>query len=270
MEVSAGFDGEGFHKRSYFFYLSKNISMSIMGCFYPVKGDIEKLEYEFKYVDSSPYKYNRVVYIHSNFQLVGKFYYYAQKFVKENWIEDFLNENLILMTVKKYSDTDKVLNNTSSDNIVSYLSLGNISNSQYCSEIMNYTTHVNGGTKIEHGSEYYSDISNLVHIEFKGDKSIDEKNISVQAEFYAYKGILEELRYEFSDMSEDKSVEIAIYNGNVMVGALSIICEEEISNEWICSFLSENLIITEIKDRQLRREYNEEIYISIAYYLFVS
>ena len=243
IEISAGFDGDGLYKESNFIYLTNSVSISIKCDFYPVKGDVGELEYEFKYIYPSHYKYNKVVYIHSNSQLVGKVYYDTQKTVEESWIENFLSDNLVLMTVKNYSDSKKEFDNIE-ENITSYLSVGNIANSQYCSDVLSYSSKIEDGLYIEYGSQYYSNIINTVVLNFKGDESTNFSNISIRAEFYEYKKTFDLLRYEIGENDT-----INIYNGDVLVGKIDIYCLNSISYEWIEKFLDDSLIVVEVKNR---------------------
>lgn len=249
IEVSAEFDGEGLNKNSFSIYLIKESSMSVMGMFYPVKGNIGELEYEFKYVDASPYKFHKVVYIYSNSQLIGKVYYDTSKIVQNDWITEFLNNNLILMNVKQYSVEESNGAENRQNHIVSYLNIGNIVSSEYCNEVINYSSNVNGGMNIEFGSNCYSDIKNTVNIEFNGNESTNYADISMQAEFYEFKEALGVLDYKIVDDLKDNASTVSIYNGDVIVGEINIICDNEITHEWIEGFLNENLIVTEIKNR---------------------
>ena len=246
IKFSAGFDVKGISKKSYNNLLVKNSALSIMGHFYPIKGDIGELEYDFKRVDSTPYKYRRVVYIYSNSQLVGKVYYDAQKRVKKSWIEDFLNDNLISMTINKYSNIDNAVDKA--DLISSYLSIGNVATSSYCSNLINYSANINGGLQFEYGSKYYTDVVNSVNIEFEGDESINNAHILIDADFYESKFAVDCLKYEVVETSiNNKNMTINVYSDTVLVGTVNIDSKEEISIEWIEGFFNENLIIVEIQ-----------------------
>ena len=244
IQASAEFDADGLSKKSYSIFLIKSSAISVWAHFYPIKRDIGELKYEFKYINSTKYKYHRVVYIYSDSQLVGKVYYDAQKRVPKDWIEDFLNDNLVSMTVKNYSDIESTSNKK--DYISSYLSIGNIGNSQYCSNFINYRASVNGGLEIEYGSEYYTNIVNSINLEFDGDESTNNARISIQADFYENNLAFDVLRYESMHDSINNIITINIYSGDLMVGIMNIDAEEDISNEWIESFLNENLIIVEM------------------------
>ena len=246
INLSAGFDGDGLRKKSSWIYLTKSSDISILGNFYPVKGDIGELEYEFKYIFSLTYKYNRVVYIYSNSQLVGKVYYDGQKRVKKDWIRDFLNDNLISMTIQNYSNKENISN--TQNHILSYLSIGNIADSEYCSNLINYNADVSGGLKVEYGSDYYTDIVNTIHLTFQGDDTVNNDQISMQAEFYENKLGFCNLKYEIVDDLTDNGATVKIYSNEVLVGNIELVAEEEIPNEWIESFLNDNLIVLEISE----------------------
>ena len=242
IQISTGFDCDQLDKMSYDFYLTKVVDMSIWGHFYPTKADIDELQYEFRYIHSSKYKFYRVVYIYSNSQLVGKVYYDTQGKVEKDWIENFLNDNLISMTVTKNCDIKNVP--SKEKHKLSYLSIRNTDNSKYCSQLVNYSVNVSGGLKIEYGSEYYTDVVNSIDLDFKGDESINNSYISLHAEFYESKEPIEKVRYNVVD-----DCKIEIYSKDMLIGIINIVSEENISSEWIEEFLNKNLLLTVIMDR---------------------
>ena len=250
LNVHYGFDSENIKKHSFLFLLTKSVGANVWGVFYPFKESLVDLKYEFKHIYSTHHIFNRVVYIYNASSLIGKLYYHTQSAVNQTWVEGFLNENLVLMSIYNYSEAPIAVESTrkveilnKDEHITSYLTIGNLNDSKLCESVIEFDSTIDGGINIEFGTYKREKIINCLNLTIKADESMGFAGVSIDAKFYGVEKSIGVIRYEYKESVE--STVLNVYSGDDLLGEIFISSDTVIPHEWIENFIDDCLVVVE-------------------------
>ena len=247
-------DGRTFYekylKRYFSFSGSPKYSMQIYVTSYAFQGEVGELKYEF---DTYYLKGERIR-IYNNDELIAQMSVATTLDMPDEYYTDILDKSLFVISADKYSlaelgDTapiDQPLNIAPSlaSMEISYLTIRDLRNSNANIDLYDYKSNFNGGYSSIEWKTGYEAVSNENKLGFYVPSL--NANIQIEAEFYEYREKMGKIEYVFTSGEENGDC-VELYSHSVLVGKVFYSSDIEIAEDWLESFLNENLVVISLK-----------------------
>ncbi|MBR2381022.1 MAG: hypothetical protein IKA84_00815 [Clostridia bacterium] len=241
---------EKYIKKYVSFSGSPKYSMKIHVVSYAFQGEVGELRYEF----ISGFSENVKIAIYNNDELITTMAVTTTLDMPNEFYIEILDNSLFVISADKYSAVELGTNAPNQEHILldpdldhmnlSYLSFRDIRNSYEHIKINNYKSFFEGGYSSIDWQTGYQDVVNEFKFDF--DDEFINANVKIEAEFYEYRERMGEIEYLFT-VDKEKGNGIELYSNSILVGKVFYSSEAEISQEWLISFLNENLVVINVK-----------------------